>query len=119
MFAYLPFIEPSANLGILFPPPHHVCLAAVFLDQPVNVIHASATARGALNTEHVELALDVTKDEISPLTSHDADIITCAVTMPRFSEDFYMAKQPTQIRRKLVGSMRKLGTRSTSSRASP
>jgi hypothetical protein len=31
----------------------------VFLDQPVKVIHASAAA-GALDTEHVELALDVT-----------------------------------------------------------
>jgi hypothetical protein len=50
---------------------------SVFLDQPVNVIHASATALGALNTEHVELALDVTKDEISPLISHDAGREKC------------------------------------------
>jgi hypothetical protein len=34
----------------------------VFLDQPVKVIHASAAAFGALDTEHVELALDVTED---------------------------------------------------------
>ena len=36
----------------------------MFLDQPVNVIHASAAAFGALDTEHVELGLDVTEDEI-------------------------------------------------------
>jgi hypothetical protein len=36
----------------------------------VNVIHASATALGALNTEQVELALDVTKDEIWPSSQH-------------------------------------------------
>jgi hypothetical protein len=47
-----------------FFPFHHVAFAAVFLDQPVKVIHASAAAFGALDTEHVELALDVTEDEI-------------------------------------------------------
>jgi hypothetical protein len=48
----------------LFLPLLHVALAAVSLDQPVKVIHASATAFRALDTKHVELALDVTEDEI-------------------------------------------------------
>jgi hypothetical protein len=35
----------------LLPPFHHVAFAAVVLDQPVKVIHASAAAFGALDTE--------------------------------------------------------------------
>jgi hypothetical protein len=81
-------IAPRAVPVKLFLPLHQVCLAAIFLDQPVNVIHASATALSALNTEHVELALDVSKDEISPLISHDADIIICSVRMPPVSVEF-------------------------------
>jgi hypothetical protein len=41
----------------LLPPFHHVAFAAVFLDQPVNVIHASAAAFGALDTERRGISL--------------------------------------------------------------
>jgi hypothetical protein len=50
----------------LFLPLHHVCLAAVFLDQPVDVVQASAAALGTFDAEHVELAFKVTEDEKGP-----------------------------------------------------
>src|SRR5262245_45996073 len=53
-------------------PFHHVCLAAVFLDQLVNVIGPLASAFRTLDAEHVELVFDVAEDEIGPLR-HDAD----------------------------------------------
>jgi hypothetical protein len=40
-----------------FLPFHHVAFAAVFLDQPVKVIHASAAAFGALDTERRGISL--------------------------------------------------------------
>jgi hypothetical protein len=43
---------------------HQIAPTAVFLDQPVDVIHASAAALGTFDAEHVELAIDVTEDEI-------------------------------------------------------
>src|SRR5262249_14800125 len=48
-------------------PFHHVCLAAVFLDQLVNVIGPLASAFRTLDAEHVELVFDVAEDEIGPL----------------------------------------------------
>jgi hypothetical protein len=88
----------------LFLPFHHVCLAAVFLDEPADAIAAFAGALGAFDAEHVELALDVTEDEISPPT-HDRDItIELAVgtgVPPSFQWSFLMAKN-TEGRRKLV-----------------
>ena len=50
----------------LFFPFHHVCLAPVFLDEFADTIAAFAGAFGAFDAEHVELILDVAKDEISP-----------------------------------------------------
>ena len=50
----------------LLPPFHHVAFAAVFLDQPVNVIHAPAIALGAFDAKHVELAFNVAEDEVGP-----------------------------------------------------
>ncbi len=50
----------------LFCPFHHVCLAPVFLDEFADTIAAFAGAFGAFDAEHVELILDVAKDEISP-----------------------------------------------------
>jgi hypothetical protein len=62
----------------LFFPFHHICLAAVFLDQPAGAVAAFAGAPGTFD----ELALDVAKDQIgSP--SHDGDIITAAVSAGR------------------------------------
>jgi len=56
-------------------PLHHVCLAAVFLDEPVDAVAAFPGALGAFDAQRVELAFDVTEDEIgSP--SHDGDITT-------------------------------------------
>jgi hypothetical protein len=49
-----------------FPPFHQVAIAAVFLDQLVDVIAALAVALGALDAEHVELAFDVAEDEMGP-----------------------------------------------------
>ena len=43
---------------------HQVGLAAVFLDQLMDVIAALAGAPGAFDVEHVELAFDVAEDEI-------------------------------------------------------
>jgi hypothetical protein len=89
----------------LFFPFHHVCLAPVFLDEFADTIAAFAGALGAFDAEHVELALDVTEDEISPPT-HDGDItIELAVgtgVPPSFQWRFLMAKKPTEGRRKLV-----------------
>ena len=45
-------------------PFHHVGAAAVLLDQPADAIAALALAARAFDTQHVELALDVAKDEI-------------------------------------------------------
>jgi hypothetical protein len=45
-------------------PFHHVALAAVFLDELVDVIAALAVALGALDAENVELVFDVAEDEI-------------------------------------------------------
>jgi hypothetical protein len=53
-------------IAVEFFPLHQVALAAVCLDQPVNVVHASATALGALNTEHAELAFNVAKERDRP-----------------------------------------------------
>jgi hypothetical protein len=61
-------------------PFHHVAFAAVFLDQPVNVIHASAAAFGAFDTEHVKLALDVTEYEI--VAGHCAKTPSHAIAEP-------------------------------------
>ncbi len=44
---------------------HHVGLRPVFLDQPGDLVTAFARAFGAFDAEHVELAFDVTKNEIS------------------------------------------------------
>jgi hypothetical protein len=60
----------------LFLPFHHVCLAAVFLDQPADAVAAFAGALGAFDAEHVEFSFDVTEDEIGP-PRHDGDITTC------------------------------------------
>jgi hypothetical protein len=89
----------------LFLPFHHVCLAAVFLDEPADAIAAFAGAFGAFDAEHVELILDVAKDEIGP-PRHDGDI-TIGLAMgdrdaPSFQWRFLMAKKPTEGRRKLV-----------------
>ena len=59
-------IAPRAVAVKLFLPFHHVCLAAVFLDEPADAIATFAGAFGAFDAEHVELILDVAKDEISP-----------------------------------------------------
>jgi hypothetical protein len=89
----------------LFFPFHHVCLAAVFLDEPADAIAAFAGAFGAFDAEHVELILDVAKDEISS-PRHDGDItIGLAVgdgAAPSFQWSFFMAKKPTEARRKLI-----------------
>jgi hypothetical protein len=55
-------------------------------------------ALGAFDAEHVELALDIAEDEISPLR-HDGILSA----MPAGDRRFLMAKQPAQIPRKLVG----------------
>jgi hypothetical protein len=68
-------IAPRAIAVKLFFPLRQIALTAVFLHQPVNVIHASAAALGTFDAEHVELALKVAEDEITPL-GHDPDIIT-------------------------------------------
>jgi hypothetical protein len=60
-FVHAVCVAPGAIIVELLPPFHHVAFAAVFLDQPVKVIHAPAAAFGTLDTEHVELALDVTR----------------------------------------------------------
>jgi len=39
-----------------------ITLAAIYLDQPLDVI----AALGAFDVEHVELAVDVAEDEIGP-----------------------------------------------------
>jgi len=41
-----------------------ITLAAIYLDQPLDVIAALAGALGAFDVEHVELAVDVAEDEI-------------------------------------------------------
>jgi len=63
----------------LFLPFHHVCLAAVFLDQPGDAVAAFAGALGAFDAEHVEFSFDVTEDEIGT-PRHDGDITTCRAT---------------------------------------
>jgi hypothetical protein len=47
-----------------FPPFHHVALAAVLLDQPGHAVMPPTPALGAFDAEHVELAFDVTEDEM-------------------------------------------------------
>jgi hypothetical protein len=59
-------IAPRAIAIKLLFPFHHVCLAAVFLDELADAITALARAPGAFDAQHLELALDVTEDEISP-----------------------------------------------------
>src|SRR5262245_13399017 len=54
----------AVTIELLFPF-HHVCLAAVFLDQSADAIAAFAGAFGAFDAKHVELALDVAEDEVS------------------------------------------------------
>jgi hypothetical protein len=67
---------PGAVAVELFFPFHHVCLAAVFLDELADVVAALASAFGAFDAEHVEFSFDVTQDEKgSP--RHDGDITTC------------------------------------------
>jgi hypothetical protein len=45
-------------------PFHHVGLAAIFLNELMDVIAALAGALGAFDAKHVELAFDVAEDEI-------------------------------------------------------
>jgi hypothetical protein len=66
-------IAPRAVAVKLFLPFHHVCLAAVFLDEPADAVAAFTSALGAFDAEHVEFILDVAKHEIGPLR-HDSDI---------------------------------------------
>jgi hypothetical protein len=56
-FVHAVCVAPGAITVELLPPFHHVAFAAVFLDQPVNVIHASAAAFGALDTERRGISL--------------------------------------------------------------
>jgi hypothetical protein len=72
-------IAPRAVPVKLFLPFHHVCLAPVFLDQLANAIAAFAGALGAFDAEHVELALDVTEDEVRP-ARHDGNITPTGLT---------------------------------------
>ena len=51
----------------LFLPFHHISLAAVLRDDPVDTVAALASTLGAFDAQHLELALDVAKDEVSPL----------------------------------------------------
>jgi hypothetical protein len=62
----------AVKLFLLF---HQIGSAAVFLDDFADTIAAFAGALGAFDAEHVELVLDVAKDEISSPT-HDGDITT-------------------------------------------
>jgi len=59
----------------LFLPFHHVALATVFLDELTEAVAALAGAFRAFDAQHVELALDIAKDEVGTLR-HDVDIIT-------------------------------------------
>jgi hypothetical protein len=89
-------IAPGAVAVKLFLPFHHVCLAAVFLDEPADAVAALASAFGAFDAEHVEFSFNVTEDEIgSP--RHDM------VTLPPLSDrEVPMAKKATESRQKLV-----------------
>ena len=81
-------IAPGAVAVKLFLPFHHVCLAAIFFDEPANAVAAFASVFGAFDAEHVEFSFDVTEDEIgSP--RHDGDITTC-----RGDRRSLMAKKP-------------------------
>jgi hypothetical protein len=53
-----------------FPPFHHVAIAAVFLDHPLDVIAALAVALGAFDAEHVELAFDVRLEWFPPFPKY-------------------------------------------------
>jgi hypothetical protein len=57
-------IATGAVAGELFLPLHHVCPAAVFLDEPPDAVAALAGAFGAFDAKHVEFSFDVTEDEI-------------------------------------------------------
>jgi ElaB/YqjD/DUF883 family membrane-anchored ribosome-binding protein len=66
-------LEPgSAALGTIsvehLTPFHHVALSPVLLDQLGGAVAALAVALGALDAEHVELALDVAENEIHYIT---------------------------------------------------
>jgi hypothetical protein len=80
----------------LFFPFHHVCLAPVFLDEPADAIAAFAAAFGAFDAEHVELTVDVAKDEVSPPT-HDGILSVCYER-----QEISDGQKPTESRRKLV-----------------
>jgi hypothetical protein len=55
----------TVAVELLFPF-HQIALAAIFLDEFMDVIAALAGALGAFDVEHVELARDIAKDEIGP-----------------------------------------------------
>src|SRR5215831_552046 len=57
-------IAPRAVPVKLFPPFHHACLAAVFLDEPAHLIAALAPAFPAFDAQHIEFAFDVAEDEV-------------------------------------------------------
>ena len=65
-FAQAECIALGAVAVQLFFPFHHVCRAAVFLDESADAVAAFTSALCAFDAEHVELILDVAKDEISP-----------------------------------------------------
>jgi len=95
----------------LFLPFHHVCLAAIFLDEPANAVAAFASAFGAFDAEHVEFSFDVTEDEIGP-RRHNGDITTWwrqKVHRPRSRQKAAVSS---------LSSMLRLGTHSICSRAS-
>jgi len=62
------------------PAAHQVPAAPVFLDQLVDVITAVPAAPRTLDTEHVELALNVSEDEIG--SGHGGDPMV-RVPVPR------------------------------------
>jgi hypothetical protein len=57
-------VPPRAVAIEVVAPFHHLAIAPVFLDQPADAVAALTLALRALNTQHVELALDVTEYEI-------------------------------------------------------
>src|SRR5262245_34411143 len=53
-----------------FAPDHQVALAAVLLDQLSHAVAALAVALGALDAQHIELALNIAEDDVT--AGHEA-----------------------------------------------
>src|SRR5262245_40185092 len=93
-----------------FAPDHQVALAAVLLDQLSHAVAALAVALGALDAQHVELALNIAEDDVTAgqLKLPQLDLELRLVRVPQHGDDGGVGNEFVQ-QRQLFGRQIGLG----------